>query len=99
MDVYDMISRKIQGFDQKKFFVASIAIAIILIILMVFFLIYVFKSANAGRHLLDPTGKMIENRNRRELEEKEKILEDPEAQRLYEKIFENRDFTMEEQIN
>ena len=98
MDIYDMISKKIHGFDQKKFFIAAIVIAIILMVLIIFFLIYVFNSANAGRHLLDPTGKMVEKRNQRELEEKERILEDPEAKKIYEKIFKNRDFTMEDQI-
>ncbi len=93
MDLYDKFRKSLEKFDQKKLLINTIIGASLLILLLIFFLIYVNKRANEGKHVFGPADKVIEERKKEEEERQKKILEDPETKELYDKYIINRDLS------
>lgn len=93
MDIYDEVKKRLEKLDQKKLLIYTIIISTILIIAIIFLIIYVNKMAAEGKHLFDPSGKRTEKRIEEELNRQDKILEDPEVEEIYNKLFVDKDFS------
>lgn len=93
MDIYDFTRGKFEKFNQKKLLTYTILIASILIVFLILFIVRVFVSANNGTHIFSYNQKQNEKRIQEEEERQRKILEDPDAEELYNKLFVEKDLS------
>ncbi len=94
MDLYDFTREKFEKSDQKKLLKYTVIIASILIVLIIAFIIYIFRAADSGKHLFSYTQKRNEEREKEIKERDEKLLEDPDTREIYDKYFVDRDFSL-----